>query len=92
MQVNDYSTYGIAFFPLAFALLLCIPAFSINIILYAVLILAISDALAGIIGEYFGKQKMAFLFEKKSWAGFAAFYFSALLVSLFYFNFIGLSI
>ena len=86
MQVNDYKTYGIAFFPLAFALLLFIPAFSNFVIVYAVLILGISDALAGICGEYFGRQKIIFLFEKKSWIGFAAFYFSALVISLFYFN------
>jgi uncharacterized protein (TIGR00297 family) len=86
MQVNDYKTYGIAFFPLAFAVLLFIPLFSNFIIVYAVLILGISDALAGIGGEYFGRQKITFLFEKKSWVGFAVFYFSALLIALFYFN------
>ena len=86
MQVNDYRTYGIAFFPLAFAALLFIPFFSNFIIVYAVLILGISDALAGIFGEYFGKQKIIFLAENKSWVGFTAFYVSALAVSLFYFN------
>ena len=86
MQVNAYKTYGIAFFPLAFAVLLIIPAFSVHTIVYAVLVLGISDALAGICGEYFGKQKIAFLFENKSWVGFAAFYFSAFVISLFYFN------
>ena len=86
MQVNAYKTYGIAFFPLAFAVLLFIPVFSKSIIVYAVLILGVSDALASIIGEYFGKQKIAFLFENKSWAGFAAFYLSAFILSLFYFN------
>ena len=86
MQVNEYKTYGIALFPLAFSILLFIPAFNIAIIVYAVLILGISDALAGICGEYFGRQKIVFLFENKSWAGFIAFYISALAVSLFYFN------
>ena len=86
MQVNEYKTYGIALFPLAFSVLLFIPVFSIYIIVYTVLILGISDALAGIWGEYFGKQKIVFLAETKSWAGFSAFYFSALAISLFYFN------
>ena len=86
MQVNEYRTYGIALFPLAFAALLFIPFFSNFIIVYAVLILGISDALAGIFGEYFGKQKIIFLAENKSWIGFTAFYVSALAVSLFYFN------
>lgn len=36
--------------------------------------------------EYFGKQKIIFLFEKKSWTGFAAFYITAFFISLFYFN------
>ncbi len=86
MQVNEYRTYGIAFFPLAFAVLLFIPFFNNFIIVYAVLILGISDALAGISGEYFGKQKIIFLAENKSWVGFVTFYLSALAVSLFYFN------
>jgi uncharacterized protein (TIGR00297 family) len=86
MQVNEYRTYGIAFFPLAFAALLFIPFFSNFIIVYAVLILGISDALAGICGEYFGKQKIIFLAENKSRVGFTAFYISALAFSLFYFN------
>lgn len=86
MQVNNYKTYGIALFPLAFAVLLFIPAFTNTIIVFAVLILGISDALAGIGGEYFGKQKLIFLFEKKSWAGLATFYFSALLIALCYYR------
>ncbi len=86
MQVNQYKTYGIAFFPLAFSVLLFIPFFSNYIIVYAVLILGISDALAGICGEYFGKQKIIFLAEPKSWIGFTALYFSAFLITLFYFN------
>ncbi|MGG9960753.1 DUF92 domain-containing protein [Ferruginibacter sp. SUN106] len=86
MQVNEYRTYGIAFFPLSFAVLLFIPAFPGFIIVYAVLILGFSDALAGICGEYFGKQKITFLFENKSVIGFVAFYISAFIISIFYFN------
>jgi len=40
MQVNDLPTYGIALFPLAFALLLFIPVIPMRVIVYAVLILA----------------------------------------------------
>jgi uncharacterized protein (TIGR00297 family) len=86
MQVNDETTYGIALFPLAFAFLLFMPVLPISIIVYAVLILGISDAAAGIAGEYLGKRKTVFLFEEKSWAGFIAFYSSAFLISLLYFN------
>ena len=86
MQVNEYKTYGIAFFPLAFSVLLFIPLFSNFIIVHSVLILGISDALAGICGQYFGKKKIIFLAEYKSWIGFTAFYFSAFFITLFYFN------
>ncbi len=86
MQVSEYKTYGIALFPLAFSVLLFIPHFNKPIIVLSALILAISDALAGIVGEYFGKQKIVFLFETKSWLGFAVFYFSTLIVSLIFIN------
>lgn len=86
MQVNDDKTYGIALFPLAFAFLLFIPHFHRSIIVLAALILAISDAMAGIAGEYYGRQKIVFLFETKTWIGFAVFYFSAFFTTLFYIN------
>lgn len=87
MQVNAYKTYGIALFPLAFSVLLFIPAFPNDTIVFAALILGICDAAAGLSGEYFGKQKIIFLFEHKSWAGFTAFYLSALLVSVCWHSF-----
>ena len=87
LQINHYKTYGIALFPLAFAVLLFTPVFTKNTIVYAGLILATSDAIASIAGEYFGKQKINFLFESKSWAGFTAFYISAVIISLWWYNF-----
>lgn len=87
MQVNEYKTYGIALFSLAFAVLLFIPVFPNNTIVFAALILGICDAAAGLAGEYFGKQKITFLFEHKSWAGFAAFFLSALLITFCWYNF-----
>lgn len=87
MQVNEYKTYGIALFPLAFAVLLFIPVFPNNTIVFAALILGICDAATGLAGEYFGKQKITFLFEHKSWAGFAAFFLSALLITFCWYNF-----
>ncbi|MGC4103031.1 DUF92 domain-containing protein [Ferruginibacter sp.] len=86
MKANEQKTYGIALFPLAFAILLFADAVPLHIVVYAVLILGISDAMAGICGEYFSKRKTVFLFEQKSWIGFAAFYTSALIISLFFFN------
>ena len=87
LKVSDNNSYGIAFFPLAFATLLFIPVFSIHSILYSALILGVSDTAAGIAGKYFGKQPIIFLFEKKTWAGFIAFYLSALVISLCYYSF-----
>lgn len=86
MQVNYYKTYGIAFFPLAFALLLFVPGLPTGTVVFAVLTLAICDALAGITGERYGRKKIKFLFEEKSWAGFAAFFISCFLLAAFYFE------
>lgn len=86
MQVNYYKTYGIAFFPLAFALLLFMPALHKDAVLFAVLTLGISDAASGLTGERYGRKKIFFLFEEKSWAGFAAFFSSCFLLALLYFN------
>jgi uncharacterized protein (TIGR00297 family) len=86
LQVNHYKTYGIALFPLSFAILLFFTFLSINIIVFAALTLAICDALAGIVGENFGEQKVEFLFEKKSIIGFLTFFTSSFFLSLFYFT------
>ncbi len=86
LQVNHYKTYGIALFPLSFALLLFCTFLSTQLIVFAALTLAICDALAGIVGEKFGKQKIEFLFEKKSFIGFATFFLSCFILSLIYFN------
>ncbi len=86
MQVNASRTYGIALFPPAFAILLFIEIIPIPIIVYAVLLLGIADALAGLYGTYAGKKKIVFLQESKTWAGFGAFYVAAFFVSLIYCN------
>ena len=86
MQVNENRTYGIAFFPLAFGLLLLVPVFPVTVVVFSVLTLAICDAAAGLTGEFYGKTKIPFLFEIKSWAGFFAFYVSCFFLSLFYFR------
>ncbi|MEI7734672.1 MAG: DUF92 domain-containing protein [Ferruginibacter sp.] len=87
MQVNTYKSYGIALFPLAFAVLLFFSSvINISNIVFSVLTLAICDALAGITGEYFGKKKICFLFEQKSWIGFAAFYLSCFVLAVIFFS------
>ena len=83
MQVNTNKTYGIALFPLAFAVLLFIPILPKNIIVFAALTLGICDAIAGLTGEYLGKQKIIFLFEQKSWAGCFAFFISCFLLAIY---------
>jgi uncharacterized protein (TIGR00297 family) len=73
LQVDVNKTYGIALFPLVFSFLLFVPTFSIKSIVFGGLILAFADAAAGIAGEAYGKQKIHFLFEKKTWEGFVVF-------------------
>jgi uncharacterized protein (TIGR00297 family) len=87
MQVNAQKSYGIALFPLAFAILLFFsPVLHSSNIVFAALTLAICDAFAGITGEYFGKKKICFLFEQKSWIGFVAFYLSCFVVAVIFFS------
>ena len=86
MQVNYYKTYSIAFFPLAFCILLLIPVFENRVVVFAALVLGICDAVAGVTGEFFSWKKIIFLFEQKSWIGFAAFYFSCFFLSVIYFR------
>lgn len=79
-------SYGIALFPLSFALLL-ISSFTTHNIIFGIITLGISDALAGITGEYFAKKKHLFLYEQKSWMGFAAFYLFTLGIGYFFMGF-----
>ncbi len=79
-------SYGIALFPLSFALLLISPFTTKNII-FGIITLGISDAMAGISGEYFAKKKHLFLFEQKSWLGFTTFYISTLGIGYFFVGF-----
>lgn len=79
-------SFGIALFPLAFAVLLWSPM-SKEAILFGVLTLAISDALAGVTGVHWAKQKIVFLHETKSWLGFGVFYFTTLFIGYFFIGF-----
>lgn len=81
LQVSQTKSYGIAFFPLAFGILLLVPQFDKHIVLYAMLTLGISDAAAGLAGERWGRNKIRFLHEEKSWAGFTAFIISQALLT-----------
>jgi phytol kinase len=73
-------TYGEVFFPLSIAIVALI--FPVKILyLYGVLVLSISDGLAGLVGQRFGKKTYR-ISSKKSYAGSFAFFISAVLIGL----------
>lgn len=74
-------SYGIAFFTLAFAVQLML-GFPTKAIVYGAVVLAFCDPAAGIAGMYFGRKRLVFLYEEKTWAGFLGFYVSCLIVSV----------
>jgi uncharacterized protein (TIGR00297 family) len=78
-------SYGIGLFPLAFSLML-LSDLPLESILFGMITLGISDALAGIVGEHFAQKKVVFLYEPKSWLGFSVFYISTLIIG---YGFIG---
>jgi uncharacterized protein (TIGR00297 family) len=78
-------SYGIGLFPLAFSLML-FSDLPIESILFGMITLGISDALAGIVGAHFAPKKVVFLYEPKSWLGFSVFYISTLIIG---YGFIG---
>lgn len=51
---------------------------------YAVLILSVSDGLAGLIGRQFGRRRIAFISAPKTYLGTAAFIVSAFAISYFF--------
>jgi uncharacterized protein (TIGR00297 family) len=83
---SNTDSYGIAFFPLAFAILLSFPFLNRNQIFFTMLTLAFSDAAAGITGYFFAKEKIIFYREPKSWLGCMAFFGSTLLLYLIVFG------
>lgn len=86
LQVSHRISYGIAFFPLAFALLLVCPLIPINDIVFAALCLAICDALAGIVGEHIGKTKIIFWSEGKTLVGFLTFFLASFILAIVFFQ------
>jgi uncharacterized protein (TIGR00297 family) len=79
------TSYGIALFPLSFFVLLQMSLLPSSIIVFAVLTLGIADAMAGLIGFHFAKQKIKFLQEEKSVLGFFSFFITTtiLYIALF---------
>jgi uncharacterized protein (TIGR00297 family) len=80
-------SYGIALFPLAFFILLQFNFLTKNEILFAVLTLGFSDAIAGYVGHTFGKKQIKFLQETKSWIGFVTFYIVCIMLYFFLYGF-----
>jgi uncharacterized protein (TIGR00297 family) len=78
-------SYGIGLFPLAFGIML-FSNLPLNCVLFGMVTLGISDALAGVVGEQFAEKKLTFLHEQKSWLGFFAFYISTIIIG---YSFIG---
>jgi len=83
---NERRSYGIALFPLAFGVLLLTPILK-DAILFGIVTLGISDALAGWAGQKLNFKKYVFLYEKKSWLGFFVFYISTILISVIFIGF-----
>jgi uncharacterized protein (TIGR00297 family) len=80
---DERRSYGIALFPVAFGILMLSPL-SKSAVVFGVLTLGISDALAGYLGHRYAKRKVLFLAEYKSWLGFGVFYASTLLIGYFF--------
>jgi uncharacterized protein (TIGR00297 family) len=84
---NERRSYGIALFPLAFGVLLLTPLHR-DAIIFGIVTLGISDALAGWAGQKLNFRKIIFLYEEKSWPGFFVFYISTVLISATFIGFL----
>jgi dolichol kinase len=86
ISTTSRKTYGDIYFPLGIIMsaLFLLPD---NVIAfqYGVAIMGISDALAGLIGERWGKKKILILNNYKTVMGATTFYGSSLLITLFFF-------
>ncbi len=77
----DRTTYGELYFPLG--IVLCALLFpDVLLYTYAMLAVGISDALASLVGQQYGKREFHLLGSHKSYAGSGAFFVSAVLIGL----------
>jgi dolichol kinase len=81
----DRKTLGEVYFPLGIGIsaFLFLPS-HVLAFQFGVLILTFADSFAGIIGESFGKHKIAFLTNKKSLEGTFAFFITTFLIIFFF--------
>ncbi|MDP3697025.1 MAG: hypothetical protein Q8R55_03250 [Candidatus Taylorbacteria bacterium] len=89
----ERNTFGEIFLPLGVALTALfflphnLPAFQ-----FGIFIMGISDALAGLIGEQYGKYYIKFLDNKKSVEGSLVFFFSSLILTFLFVPVLGYSL
>lgn len=83
---SERKSYGIALFAFAFAVLLW-SDLPLKSILFGAVVLAISDALAGWIGQKYAVRKIVFLSESKSWLGFTVFFISTAIIAIAFIGF-----
>ncbi len=89
LQISDGNSYGIALFPLAFALLL-LMGMEYNMVVLGGYVLTFSDAFAGIVGKLLGKIKIIPFKEEKTVIGSLTFLVVTILI-LYLLNWYGLS-
>ncbi len=80
LNISTGKSWGIALFPLSFGLLLAWGHINTSTIVVSMLILAISDALAGLVGMRFARSYWVPFKEQKSVLGSLAFFLSALMI------------
>ena len=90
IQSVKRNTLGEVFLPLgeAFTALVFLPT-GIREFQYGVLVMGLSDPLAGLIGEKFGKHEITIFGNKKSVEGSCSFFASTLLITLIFFPVLG---
>jgi|SRR3989344_7239485 len=81
----DRKTLGEVYFPLGIGIsaFFFLPS-HVLAFQFGILVLTFADSLAGIIGETFGKHKIAFLANKKSLEGTSAFFITTFLIICFF--------
>lgn len=72
-EEQQRKSWGIVYFAATFLLLLLLFPKQHEVVFFPMLVLALADGFATIIGTYFGKHPFSFGFEHKSWEGSMAF-------------------
>jgi len=80
LNISQGNSYGIALFPLAFAILLMIDGLPRSYIVISAIVLAIADPIAGLIGQTYAKSFWVPLEEKKSWVGSVSFFIASAII------------